>query len=419
MDINSLKNSTFAKKFSAGETIAAEGNAGDAMYIIVEGAVDVYKNYQKPTEKKLTILKPGNFFGESTLFLHKEYTTTEVAASDSVLLEVGRASVREFLETNPELTFLVIKTLCQRLESANKMLVAAAPPVAEAPPQASAAPVAETPPPVAEAPPQASATPVAPAPVAPPEGESLIEGLLPPGHKLYSFETPATAPGLVYKKKFTCPVCEHEFQANVVLKSKLKAEGRDKDFRHHYAGIEAHYYEIITCPACYYSMFEDMYTKPIVARFKENIPEVSAFKAHLGGDMTDDRNINNVFAGYYLALKCSPLFYKDHEMNTAKIWLRLKWLYEDVGDLEMAAMAVREAHKAYLAAFEKTNEMPDFVQQLCVLVAELSLIVKDLQNAKIFFVKARSYKSGSKAMLSQAEDGIETIRRIEAGQIKL
>ncbi|MCL1845291.1 MAG: DUF2225 domain-containing protein [Defluviitaleaceae bacterium] len=408
MDINSLKSSPFAKNFPKGTVIAAEGNSGDAMYIVIEGAVDVFKNYQKPDEKKFAALKPGNFFGETALFLQKEYATTEVAAEDSVLLEVGRAATREFLQGNPELSFLVIKTLCQRLENANRML-AAAPQAGAASPAPSAAPM------------PALKLKNAPAEViqAPEEGESLIEGLLPQGHKLYKFETPDADPGLIYKKMFDCPVCENRFAAMAVRTTKLKAEQRDKDFRNHYKGVDTTYYEIITCPSCYFSMFDAMFPKPIVARFKEQIGQISEFKQHLGGDMVEDRNINNVFAGYYLALKGAPLFYKDHEMNTAKIWLRLKWLYEDVGDLEMAAMAVREAHKAYLTAFERTDAMPEVIQQLCVLVAELSLIIKDIPSAKLFFVKARSYRNGSKAMISQAEDGIETLRKIEAGQIRL
>ncbi|MCL2357604.1 MAG: DUF2225 domain-containing protein [Defluviitaleaceae bacterium] len=405
MDINALKNSSFAKQFSANSLIAAEGDkSGDAMYIVVEGSVDVFKDYQKPSEKKLATLKPGNFFGESTLFLQREYVTSEVAAEDSVVLEVTRASVKEFLETNPELTFLVIKTLCQRLESR----AGVAPPADATSGGSPASPDAQpaTPPQSPDEPPPGSV-------------EVTVEGLFPPGHKLYTYEAPPTDPALIYKKAFACPVCDNNFQAWAVRTTKLKVEHRDKDFRNHVNGIQSHYYDIVTCPACYYSMFSEMYAKPIISRFKENIPQITELKAQFGGDMVEDRNINNVFAGYYLALKGAPLFYKDHEMNSAKIWRSLKWLYEDVGDRQMAEIALKNAQKGYLAAFEKTDAMPDVLQQLCVLVAELSIMVKDFPNAKIFFVKARSYRNGSKAMISQAEDGIELLRKIESGQVRI
>jgi hypothetical protein len=104
-------------------------------------------------------------------------------------------------------------------------------------------------------------------------------------------------------------------------------------------------------------------------------------------------------------------------MLVAKVWLRLRWLYKDVNDEAMEEIATQQAHACYLAAFEKTDASPEALQQLCVLVAELSLMVKDVANAKFFFVKARSFRHGSKAMQLQAEDGIATIRQIESGAL--
>jgi hypothetical protein len=92
------------------------------------------------------------------------------------------------------------------------------------------------------------------------------------------------------------------------------------------------------------------------------------------------------------------------------------WLYQDAEDKEMEDMAAKKAHKAYLAAFENTDASPEVLQQLCVLVGELSLIVKDIPGAKTFFAKARGFRNGNKAMLQQAEEGINTIRAIESGQ---
>lgn len=423
MEVKSLKNNTGARRYPNGHVVVREGDTtGSEMYIILEGQVDVYKNYQEPDEKKLATLEAGSFFGEMTLFLNKKRTETMVTQEEQVvLLAVQRENANDFCINHPQLAYSLMKTLCQRLDDANKVLRR------ENIPNAFAGETPAEPLFAAEA-----ATPIAPVAqesLAPhmllsdtspaSNANGFPPGFFPEGHKSYTLEFTNYPGDLIYKKKFTCPICEEVFLAYSVRSTRLKLINRDKDFRKHYQSIDTTYYEIITCPQCLFSNFETAYTQPVISRLKENIRQITAYKHLLNLDFTEDRSINTVFAGYFLALKNAPLFYKSCEMFVAKIWLRLMWLYHDCKDFSMEAMAAKKAHKAYLSAFEKTDASPAVIQKLCVLIGEISLIVKAMPNAKLFFVKARGYRTESKAMLIQAEDGIETIRRIEAGQIKL
>ncbi|MCL2388052.1 MAG: DUF2225 domain-containing protein [Defluviitaleaceae bacterium] len=440
MDIQALKRSAQAQTFPNGSIIIREGdNTNDAMYIILEGKVDVFKNFRQPSEKKLAELSAGNFFGEMTLFLHMKRSATIVTQGTVILLVVGRETAHKFFETQPQLTYAVMEMLCRRITDANsgtgipseimpqKPLFAA---IVNEPPKP--APVAQ---PTPSAPLMISDNPTpeqlaeymakmgvsiadVPAGGVSKPG-SLPADLFPEGHQVYDLKVEPGSTDIVYKKNFKCPICEKAFQGYSIRHTRLKLLHRDKDFRSHYPSVDPIYYEIITCPECYFTMLESAYTQPIIARFKESINQISPYKGILNMDLVEDRGVNPVFAGYYLALKGAPLFYKNCEMFVAKIWLRLKWLYHDVKDKAMEEMAAKKAHAAYLSAFEKTDASPEAIQQLCVLMGELSLIVKDMPSAKMFFVKARTYRNGSKAMLSQAEDGIETIRKIESGAIKL
>ncbi|MCL1884515.1 MAG: DUF2225 domain-containing protein [Defluviitaleaceae bacterium] len=443
MDINLLKKNASAKKFSGGHVIIREGDKmGDEMYVIVEGEVCVFRNYGKKNEKKIATLGAGNFFGEMSLFLHRERTSTAIANGDVVLLVVDRVTAFGFFETQPQISYSLIKTLCMRLDRTNKILYNGdttldaaevlfgedvvppaeeklpAPPAAPAPAEAKppAGLISDTPPPgfISDTPPPGFDVNAEPS-------SSLThvpEGLFPEGHKIYDLKPLPPHDELIYKKTFKCPICEHTFQALSVRTTRLKLIRRDRDFRSHFENIDTAYYEIITCPECYFSNFESGYNQPVIARFKENIGEITRYKHILGIDIVGDRTINNVFAGYLLALKGAPLFYKSYEMLAAKIWLRLTWLYDDCRDKELVRLSTSKAHKAYLLAFEKTDAAPEALQQLCVLIGELSLMVRDMPNAKMYFVKARGYKNLSKVLADQASDGIETIRKIESGQIK-
>ncbi|MCL1843889.1 MAG: DUF2225 domain-containing protein [Defluviitaleaceae bacterium] len=453
MNIELLKGNAHSKKFPAGQIIIGEGDdMGNEMYVILEGQVAVFKNFKMPGETRLADLGPGNFLGEMGLFLNKKRTATVIAKVDVVALAIGRDAAFNFFETQPQLTYSVIKTLCQRLDNANKSLSRGDVPsgLAEGTPSEllfePPAPVAKaTPPaPVAKATPPAPAASTAPAAsaaapmmfsdnptpeqmaaymeaqsgatAAPAAPSSLPGGIFPEGHKIYDLPINPAPSELVYKKTFKCPICEKSFPSYSVRNTRLKLIERKRDFRSIYQDIDTTHYEIITCPECYFSNFDSAYAQPVISRFKENIPQITAFKNQLKVNLDETREINAVFAGYYLALKGAPLFYKSYEMFAAKIWLRLMWLYHDVGDEAMEEMTCKEAHSAYLAAFEKTDASPEAIQQLCVLMGELSILVNDLPSAKLFFVKARTNRNGSKVLLTQAEDGIERIRKIEASQ---
>ncbi|MCL2048343.1 MAG: DUF2225 domain-containing protein [Defluviitaleaceae bacterium] len=374
MDLSILRNISTTKRLSDGDEIFREGQKTNGeIYVIIEGNVIIESHKKRITYLELGV---GDFFGETSLFAEKPHSTTAVAKGEVSLFVFQRPTA----------------PIPKPKEESNTQ---------------------------AQEPTQAQTKPQSQAPATVHLPDPLSESSVPPrffaaGHKFYSIETPPPPTDIVYKKNFTCPVCDNIFPAYSIRTTRLKLKTRDRDFRSHYKDIDTAYYEIVTCPECYFSMFENMYPQTIISRFKNNIREITPLKYQLGIDITNDRSINSVFAGYYVALKAAPLFYRNYEMAVAKIWLRLMWLYNDVGDTEMERVAAKKAHKAYLTAFEKIDASPDTIQQLCVLIGELSLIVNDLNRAKIFFLKARSYRNCSKALLTQAAEGIDRIREIEA-----
>jgi diguanylate cyclase (GGDEF)-like protein len=119
MNIEHLSESwTCREDFPEGHVIIVEGEAPDGkMYIIEKGTVGVYKNYRDQGEIRIAELKQGDFFGEMNLFLQKRRTATVVAETDVTVLAIEKVQALEFLKTQPEATFSLIKTLCMRLEN--------------------------------------------------------------------------------------------------------------------------------------------------------------------------------------------------------------------------------------------------------------------------------------------------------------
>jgi uncharacterized protein (DUF2225 family) len=401
-----LSGSANAKRYYKDHVVIEDGEKiADEMFIILAGKVGVYKNYRQPGEVKLTELGPGAFFGEMSLFLHKERTATVVCQTDLVILMViNRVNAYDVFEKQPELVYNIIKTLCERLLEANKYRSGSSAP----------APVAAPSPGVASpggSPTAASAPPKAAAPARP---VSAAPGFFPEGHKGYSIEIPNAPMDLLYERKFECPLCTHPFTTFSARETKLKVVERGKDFRVTHQGIDLVHYELVTCPSCYFSTFDANYKEPIASRFYANTNNIKAFKTTLNLPFGKERRINDIFAGYYLAMKGTEWFYAKSEALTAKLWLRLMWLYQDCDDAEMEAYTLKQAHAAYITMFENTEISANAAQQLCVLIGELSLRVDDIPSAKTYFTKARMHRSGSQALLTMAEDGIEELRKREA-----
>jgi CRP-like cAMP-binding protein len=98
----------------AGEIIIAEGEPGDAMYIIAEGSVRVLRG-NPPVD--LAQLGEGAFFGEIALATDAPRQASVMAAEPTVLLVVPRVAVNEVVRKSENALSVLIAFLRDRLVS--------------------------------------------------------------------------------------------------------------------------------------------------------------------------------------------------------------------------------------------------------------------------------------------------------------
>jgi CRP-like cAMP-binding protein len=120
-------------KYRAGEIIINEGVAGDSMYLIEAGAVEVSKGGTRPIS--LATLRDGDFFGEMALLTGRPRMATVKASTEVELWELRKPDFDALLLKYPSLTIALSKVLGERLANANGRLVQgiAAPVVAPTP----------------------------------------------------------------------------------------------------------------------------------------------------------------------------------------------------------------------------------------------------------------------------------------------
>jgi uncharacterized protein len=415
INLGTLKNITSAKKYLQRAIIARE-NMGSEMNIILKGEVGVFYNYRKHGEKKISVLEPGDFFGESALFLDKGSPYTTIALTDVIVLPINRNIAASFIRGEPETSYELMKAMCTKLDaisSAYEKLNGA--PWLESEPQPQAASAAQTlvePSPAFTAP--AGAVPASapiPAAVAQDNPSGVDFSLFPEGHMSFQLQLNSLDRNYLMERGYACPICKKEFLALAVRTSKLIEESTDSDMRHRYRGIEPLYYDVVTCPDCLYSAMTEAFSKPDT--IKSGLSELKAIKSTCNFSFSLQMDSDSVFAGYYLALYCAPKCFADHHLATAKLFLKLSRIYQDCGNQQMVESSAKQALDSYLYVYLNEQSGPTQDQQLCIIIGELYLKLNDTKNARDYFFKAKTNRNGVPLLKSQAENRLLHIRETE------
>jgi cAMP-dependent protein kinase regulator len=86
----------------AGKPIVREGEAGNSVYIVTRGSVNVFSTIQS-RRVDLAVLQSSDFFGEIAFLTGKPRTATVEAAESTDLLEVAEEDLRDMIQKWPRI----------------------------------------------------------------------------------------------------------------------------------------------------------------------------------------------------------------------------------------------------------------------------------------------------------------------------
>lgn len=95
--------------------IIKEGEPGDGMFVIKDGAVKIVKQLTDTEEQVLANLVDGDFFGEIALLDNSPRSASVYAISKVTMLELYRASLLELLDKEPKIGVKVLYNLAKIL----------------------------------------------------------------------------------------------------------------------------------------------------------------------------------------------------------------------------------------------------------------------------------------------------------------
>ncbi len=116
----SLRASMDSVKIAKGSILFKEGDEGEHLYVIVDGKLKLGTSSGDGRENLLSILGPGEMFGELSLFDPGPRTSTATAVTDARLLSLSHEKVIPWLKQNPEVSLQLLTRLSQRLRRTNE-----------------------------------------------------------------------------------------------------------------------------------------------------------------------------------------------------------------------------------------------------------------------------------------------------------
>jgi CRP-like cAMP-binding protein len=117
-----LRDSMTQVKVSKGQTLFKEGDTGDRLFVVVEGKLKLGTSSGDGRENLLSILGPGDMFGELSLFDPGPRTATATAVTDARVLALANDQVIGWVTAHPQVSLQLLKRLARRLRRTNEVL---------------------------------------------------------------------------------------------------------------------------------------------------------------------------------------------------------------------------------------------------------------------------------------------------------
>jgi len=116
------------RSFEVGSTVVSEGEPGRSMFIVKFGRLAVSKRTKAGRVIPISVLQPGDFFGEMTLIEMQNRSATVVAESPTLLYELTAQNLYACYKSDIHAYVIILQNinreLCRRLRRADERFAA-------------------------------------------------------------------------------------------------------------------------------------------------------------------------------------------------------------------------------------------------------------------------------------------------------
>ena len=116
-----MSTGVLGKVYADGEVIIQQGAAGECMFVIQSGQVEIVQSTDYG-EQHLASLRAGDFFGEMAVFEKEVRSATARAVGDARVLKIDKKTLYRRLQEDPLLAVNLLKTMSHRIRVVSAQL---------------------------------------------------------------------------------------------------------------------------------------------------------------------------------------------------------------------------------------------------------------------------------------------------------
>ncbi len=105
-----MKEGALGRLYQSGELVFRQGEAGNCMFVILEGEVEVYLE-RGGIEVPIKLAREGEFLGVRALFGNEGFTTSARARRESRLLTIDKRNFMRRIQEDPTIAYRLVEEL--------------------------------------------------------------------------------------------------------------------------------------------------------------------------------------------------------------------------------------------------------------------------------------------------------------------
>jgi CRP/FNR family cyclic AMP-dependent transcriptional regulator len=119
---NSLRDQMEIRSYPRGEVLFRQGDPATEMFVVLDGRIAIATQAGDGREAVVAVLEMGGLFGELALFDDAPRSADGRALTDSVVAALPYAPVREVMRDQPDLLWVMVRLLAERLRATDEAL---------------------------------------------------------------------------------------------------------------------------------------------------------------------------------------------------------------------------------------------------------------------------------------------------------
>ncbi len=110
-DLDAVQQIAVSKEFRKGQIMFNEGEPSRGFFLVVTGAVKIYRVGPDGRERVLHVIEAGDSFAEAAMFMEEYPATAQALAAGTVVIQIDKNGFKHLLTHDPHLSFKIIGSM--------------------------------------------------------------------------------------------------------------------------------------------------------------------------------------------------------------------------------------------------------------------------------------------------------------------